>query len=166
MGFTWIHLNQVNVGTNVAAGRISYQRWCTLTRVNKWATLNTCTNHKKWCSKGKQGSWCQGQERVDEMAQTRQDSSVTMTQTHASRKYGSSSSATSVSRGGTKQQCRQTNEEQQVLDASSPLTQANSPRIIEAVSPFLSAQPLHPLPQHQRMPAHQTMNLSTTWVRI
>ena len=26
MGFTWIHLNQVNVGTNVAVGCASYQR--------------------------------------------------------------------------------------------------------------------------------------------
>ena len=55
MEFTWIHLNQVNVGTNVAAGRISYQRWCTLTRVSICATVNTCTKHKKQCSKEKEG---------------------------------------------------------------------------------------------------------------
>ena len=55
MEFTWIHLNQVNVGTNVAAGCISYQRWCTLTRVSTCATVNTCTKHKKQCSKEKEG---------------------------------------------------------------------------------------------------------------
>ena len=27
MGFTWIHLNQVNVGTNVAFSHTSYQQW-------------------------------------------------------------------------------------------------------------------------------------------
>ena len=52
MGFTWIHLNQVNVGTNVAVGCASYQRWCTLTGVSTCATVNTCTKHKKRCSKG------------------------------------------------------------------------------------------------------------------
>ena len=53
MGFTWIHLNQVNVRTNVAVGCVSYRRWCTLTGVSTCATLNTCTKHKKRCSKGK-----------------------------------------------------------------------------------------------------------------
>ena len=53
MGFTWIHLNQVNVGTNVAVGCASYRRWCTLTGVSTCATVNTCTKHKKRCSKGK-----------------------------------------------------------------------------------------------------------------
>ena len=52
MGFTWIHLNQVNVGTNVAVGYASYQRWCTLTGVSTCATVNMCTKHKKRCSKG------------------------------------------------------------------------------------------------------------------
>ena len=52
MEFTWIHLNQVNVGTNVAVGCASYQRWCTLTGVSTCATVNTCTKHKKRCSKG------------------------------------------------------------------------------------------------------------------
>ena len=53
MGFTWIHLNQINVGTNVAVGCALYQRWCTLTGVSTCATVNTCTKHKKRCSKGK-----------------------------------------------------------------------------------------------------------------
>ena len=53
MEFTWIHLNQVNVGTNVANGCASYRRWCTLTGVSTCATVNTCTKHKKRCSKGK-----------------------------------------------------------------------------------------------------------------
>ena len=39
---------------------------------------------------------------------------------------------------------RQTNEEQQVLDAGLPLTQADLPRIIEVVSTFLSMQLQHP----------------------
>ena len=52
MGFTWIHLNQVDVGTNVAVGCASYQRWCTLTGVSTCATVNACTKHKKRCSKG------------------------------------------------------------------------------------------------------------------
>ena len=73
-----------------------------------------------------------------------QDSSISMTQTCSSRKCGSSSSATSANRGGTKRQCRQTNEEQQVLDASSPLTQADLPRIIKVVLTLLSEQPQHP----------------------
>ena len=53
MGFTWIHLNQVNVGTNVAVGCASYRWWCTLTGVSTCTTVNTCTKHKKRCSKGK-----------------------------------------------------------------------------------------------------------------
>ena len=53
MGFTWIHLNQVNVGTNVAIGCALYRRWCTLTGVSTCATVNTCIKHKKRCSKGK-----------------------------------------------------------------------------------------------------------------
>ena len=53
MGFTWIHLNQVNVGTKVAVGCASYRRWCTLTGVSTCATVNKCTKHKKRCSKGK-----------------------------------------------------------------------------------------------------------------
>ena len=53
MGFTWIHLNQVNVGTNVAVGCASYRWWCTLTGVSMCTTVNTCTKHKKRCSKGK-----------------------------------------------------------------------------------------------------------------
>ena len=68
MGFTWLHLNQVNVGTNVTAGHISYQWWCTLTRVSKCTTINTCTKHKKQYSKEKQESWLQGQEHLDNMA--------------------------------------------------------------------------------------------------
>ena len=42
--------------------------------------------------------------------------------------------------------CRQTifNEQQPVLDASSPLTQADLPWIIKAVSTYLSTQPQHP----------------------
>ena len=43
MGFTWIHLNQVNVGTNVAIGCASYRQWCALTGVSTCATVNTCT---------------------------------------------------------------------------------------------------------------------------
>ena len=53
MGFTWIHLNQVNVGTNVAVGCASYRQWCALTGVSTCATINTCTKHKKRCFKGK-----------------------------------------------------------------------------------------------------------------
>ena len=53
MGFTLIHLNQVNVGTNVAIGCASYRWWCTLTGVSTCAIVNTCTKHKKRCSKGK-----------------------------------------------------------------------------------------------------------------
>ena len=75
--------------------------------------------------------------------QAHQDSSVSVTQTRLSRKCGGSSSTTSVSRGGTIWQRRQTNEEQQVFDASSPLTQADLPRIIKVVLTFLSTQPQH-----------------------
>ena len=75
--------------------------------------------------------------------QARQDSSVSATQTRSSRKRGKS--ATSTNRG-TKRLCRQTttNEQQSVLNASSLLTQADLPRIIEAISTYLSTQPQQP----------------------
>ena len=53
MGFTWIHLNQVNVGPNVANGCASYRQWCILTGVSTCATVNMSTKHKKRRSKGK-----------------------------------------------------------------------------------------------------------------
>ena len=75
--------------------------------------------------------------------QARQDSSVSATQTRSSRKCRKS--ATSTNRG-TKRPCRQTttNKQQPVLNASLPLTQADLPRIIEAVLTFLSTQPQQP----------------------
>ena len=72
--------------------------------------------------------------------QARQDLSVLATQTHLSRKCRKF--ATSTNRG-TKRLHRQTttNKQQPVLNASSPLTQADLPRIIKAVSTYLSTQP-------------------------
>ena len=62
-----MHLNQVNVGTNVTVSHMSYQRWCTLTRVNTCTTLNMCAKHKKQCSK-KEGSDAKNKNCVDDMA--------------------------------------------------------------------------------------------------
>ena len=58
-GFTRIHLNQVNIGTNLVVGHTSYRPWCILTRVSTGATVNMCTKHNKQCSKEK--FWCQEQ---------------------------------------------------------------------------------------------------------
>ena len=38
-------------------GCTSYWRWCALTRVSTCAAVNTCTKHKKQCSKGKLPIW-------------------------------------------------------------------------------------------------------------
>ena len=119
MGFTWIHLNQINVGTNVAVGCASYRRRCTLTGVSTCATVNTCTKHKKRCSKGKplyvysthtkdkkhcseEGSRCREQKHVDQNGTTATGGRSTQrypsmsrfvsftTQTRSTRKRGSS----------------------------------------------------------------------------
>ena len=74
-----------------------------------------------------------------------QDSSISSTQTCSSRKHENSNSTTSTSRD-TKRLCRQTisNEQQLVLDASLPLTQADLPQIIEAVLTYLSMRSQYP----------------------
>ena len=51
MGFTWIHLNQVNVGTDAGIGCAPYQCWCISIRVGTCAVINTCLKCEKWHTK-------------------------------------------------------------------------------------------------------------------
>ena len=51
MGFTWIHLNQVNVGTDAGIGCAPYQCWCISIRVGTCAAINTCLKCEKWQTK-------------------------------------------------------------------------------------------------------------------
>ena len=51
MGFTWIHLNQVNVGTDAGIGCAPYQCWCISIRVGTCAAINTCLKCEKWHTK-------------------------------------------------------------------------------------------------------------------
>ena len=141
MWFTWIHLNQVNVGTNVAIDHMPYWRWCTLTRISTCTTVYTCTSTissllKKRRIQMPRTKSC-GRRCIStthwRSTQACQDSSLSVTQTCSSRKHGNSSSAISTSKG-TKQPCKWTTShaQQLVLEASSPLTQANLPQIIKA----------------------------------
>ena len=51
MGFTWIHLNQVNLGTDAGIGCAPYQCWCISFRVGTCAAINTCLKCEKWHTK-------------------------------------------------------------------------------------------------------------------
>ena len=57
MGFTWIHLNQVNVGTDAGIGCAPYQCWCISIRVGTCAVYKTGLNkYQTFCSQFKQSA--------------------------------------------------------------------------------------------------------------